>query len=142
MFYRIFRRKIVRRRSRRAPRRAPGRSDYLMRKDAARDLAIERLGFFTEEYAKLDPHFREALKYNRVAIRNTITRWGSCSSKKNLNFSFRILDLPPELRDYVIVHELCHLKELHHGKTFWDLMELVIPDAKKLHLHARRMKIG
>ena len=143
MFYRIIRRTIRRRRTRRRThRKAPNRSDYLVRKNAARSLALERLDYFTHEYAQLDPHYRDAMKYNRLAIRNTRSRWGSCSSRKNLNFNYRILDLSPELRDYVIVHELCHLKELHHGKAFWDLMEIMIPQAKEFHRTARKMKIA
>ena len=104
-------------------------------------MAVERLEFFTEEYVKLAPHYRDELKYKRLAIRNTCSRWGSCSSRKNLNFNYRILDLSPELRDYVIVHELCHLKELHHGKAFWELMEIMIPRAKEFHHTARKMRI-
>jgi len=82
------------------------------------------------------------MKYNRVAIRNQRGRWGSCTSRRNLNFNYRILDLAPELRDYIIVHELCHLKELHHGKAFWDLVSLAIPQARELNRQARKMRIG
>ena len=82
------------------------------------------------------------MKYNRVAIRNQRGRWGSCTSRKNLNFNYRLLDLSPELRDYIIVHELCHLKELNHGKAFWDLVSKAIPQAKKLNQAARKMRIG
>ena len=142
MFYRIIRRRIIRRRTRRKPRRAPNRADYLERKDMAYTLALERLTHYRNEYAKIDPIFASAFVFNRVTIRNTSTRWGSCSSKKNLNFNYRILDLPSELRDYVIVHELCHLKELHHRKSFWDLMEIMIPHAQEFHLRARKMKLG
>ena len=71
------------------------------------------------------------------------TTWASfCSSKKNLNFNYRILSLTPELRDYIIVHELCHLKELHHGKAFWDLVERVIPNAQELNHQAKRMRLS
>jgi predicted metal-dependent hydrolase len=70
------------------------------------------------------------LQYNRVAIRNTRSRWGSCSSKKNLNFNYRILFLEPELQDYLIVHELCHLQEMNHAPQFWTLVAEQIPDYK------------
>ncbi|MFA6295166.1 MAG: M48 family metallopeptidase [Candidatus Paceibacterota bacterium] len=139
MFYRIFRRKIIRYRRRRLPK---NRSDYLVRKESARVLAIERLAYFTREYVRLNPEHEIAMKYVRVSVRNQLSRWGSCSSKKNLNFNYRILDLSPELRDYIIVHELCHLKELHHGKTFWDLMEIMIPQAKKFHHEVRKIKLS
>lgn len=132
----------IRRRSyRRRPRRAPNRPDYLNRRDAARQLIMERLEYFYNEYAKIDPALASVMKYNRVAIRNQRGRWGSCTSRKNLNFNYRLIDLAPELRDYIIVHELCHLKELHHGKTFWDLVSQAIPQARELNRVARKMTI-
>lgn len=69
-------------------------------------------------------------EYNRVAIRNQKTCWGSCTAKKNLNFSYKLMYLPEHLMDYIIVHELCHLKELNHGKGFWSLVGEVLPDYK------------
>jgi predicted metal-dependent hydrolase len=69
--------------------------------------------------------------YKRVAIRNTKGNWGSCTSLKNLNFNYKILFLPPHLQDYIVVHELCHLQELHHGASFWNLVELYIPEYKQ-----------
>ena len=141
-FY-IIRRRIRRiARRRRKARKAPDRPDYLARKESARQLAISRLEYFASEYSKIDPSFAVSMKYNRVAIRNQRGRWGSCTSRRNLNFNYRILDLAPELRDYIIVHELCHLKELHHGKAFWDLVSLAIPQARELNRQARKMRIG
>lgn len=66
--------------------------------------------------------------YKRVAIRNQRRRWGSCSSLGNLNFNYRIIFLPTHLCDYVIVHELCHLKQLNHGPQFWLEVAKVIPN--------------
>ena len=114
------------------------RRDYLKRKESARLLVQDRLAHFAAEYARLDPAYGAAMKHRRLAIRNTRSRWGSCSSRKNLNFNYRILDLPPELRDYVIVHELCHLVELHHGRVFWDLVEQVIPQAREFSQQVRK----
>lgn len=64
--------------------------------------------------------------------------WGSCSKKGNLNFNWRLIQLPPELADYVIVHELCHLKELNHSQRFWDLVGQAIPDYKERRQALRR----
>ena len=71
------------------------------------------------------------VKYNNIRIKDTKTRWGSCSSKCNLNFNYRIIMAPPEVMDYIIVHELCHLKHMNHGKKFWEEVALYMPEYKK-----------
>ena len=70
--------------------------------------------------------------YNRVSIKNQKTRWGSCSRKGNLNFNFKIVHLPEPVLDYLVVHELCHLRELNHSKKFWQLVAQTIPNYKEL----------
>jgi len=98
------------------------RKTYMNRKEEARALATERLQYFSTQYG---------LTYNRLSIRDQKTRWGSCSTKRNLNFNYRIVFLPPRLLDYIIVHELCHLRHLNHGPRFWRLMEQELPDARQ-----------
>lgn len=71
------------------------------------------------------------LSYKRIAIRDQKTRWGSCSSAGNLNFSYRLVMAPLKVVDYVVVHELCHLKEMNHSKGFWVLVSKVLPDYKE-----------
>ncbi len=140
MFY-IYRRRKVRRRVRRAGRmpKSPNRADYVAHKNAAREIILSRLEYFAGEYVRLDPAFATKMKFGRVSIRNQRSRWGSCSAQKNLNFNYRLVHLSPELRDYVIVHELCHLVELNHGRDFWVLVEKTIPNAQALSRHIRRL---
>ena len=102
---------------------------YAEHKELAREFVLARLAYFNEFYG---------FAYNRVAIRNQKRCWGSCTSLKNLNFSYKLLFLPPHLADYIIVHELCHLVELNHGRDFWALVEKQMPDYKS---HVRELRV-
>lgn len=75
--------------------------------------------------------------YNKIAIRTQHTRWGSCSSKGNLNFNCLLALVPPEVLDYVVVHELCHRKELNHSARFWSEVEKILPN---YHMHRKWLK--
>lgn len=68
------------------------------------------------------------VSYRNITIREQKTRWGSCSSEKNLNFNWKLILAPPGVLDYVVVHELCHLKEMNHSKAFWDEVGKVMPE--------------
>ena len=68
------------------------------------------------------------VSYGRISIREQKTRWGSCSAKKNLNFNWKLMLAPPDVLDYVVVHELCHLIHLDHSPAFWALVGSVLPD--------------
>ena len=69
--------------------------------------------------------------YGRITIRCQKTLWGSCSSKGNLNFNCLLMELPDEIIDSVVVHELCHRKHMNHSKAFYDEVESVFPEYKK-----------
>jgi len=98
-------------------------ADYIKNKEKARDFINSRIFYFNEIYG---------FKFNRIAIRNQRRIWGSCSKKGNLNFNYRVIFLPSHLADYIIVHELCHLKELNHSRNFWELVERGMPEYKKI----------
>ena len=70
------------------------------------------------------------VSYRNITIREQKTRWGSCSSEKNLNFNWKLILAPPEVLDYVVVHELCHRLEMNHSPRFWAQVERVLPDYK------------
>lgn len=73
------------------------------------------------------------LTYNRVSFRSQKTRWGSCSSKKNISLNYKLFTLKPDLIDYVILHELAHTKHMNHSQEFWNFLELICVGAKKYH---------
>lgn len=77
-------------------------------------------------------HFAQimGLKYGRITITSANTRFGSCSSKGNIAFSWRLMLYPEEAIDYVVVHELAHLKEMNHSPAFYRIVEAVLPDYK------------
>ncbi len=72
--------------------------------------------------------------FNNVVVKDQQTVWGSCSSKKNLNFSYRLIKMPLAVQDYLIIHELCHLNHMNHSPEYWALVAQYCPDYK---LHRR-----
>ena len=78
---------------------------------------------------------------NDVCVRKQKTRWGSCSQKGNLNFNYKILFLPKKLQDYIVVHELCHLKEFNHSQNFWKLVGSILPEYKDLRADLKKYSL-
>jgi hypothetical protein len=74
---------------------------------------------------------RTGLKYQRALVRRQTTRWASCSARRTISLNAKLLFLPPELVDYVLVHELCHLDEMNHSKRFWALVRRHHPDFRR-----------
>ena len=92
--------------------------DYLENKDNALVLVNERFRFYNKIYG---------FSFNKIYIKNQKTRWGSCSNKQNINLNYKIVFLSQKHQDYIIVHEMCHLKEFNHSRKFWALVEKTLP---------------
>lgn len=80
-------------------------------------------------------------KYNKITIKNHKSKWGSCSSKGNLNFNYRIIFLPRRLAEYIVVHELCHIGELNHSRKYWNLVQKALPNYQALTRELRNRTI-
>lgn len=100
-------------------------------------LSADELKNLSRQAAQVLParvaHYASLLQvsYGRITIRYQKTRWGSCSGKGNLNFNCLLMLAPPQVQDYVVVHELCHRLEMNHSPRFWALVEGVLPDYQK-----------
>lgn len=90
-------------------------------RDAARQRLEERVAFY---------HGRTGGHYTAITVRDQKTRWGSCSSRGTLSFNYRLIFAPPQVLDYVVVHELCHLTHMNHSKDFWDQVASIMPEYK------------
>ncbi|MCK9393410.1 MAG: SprT family zinc-dependent metalloprotease [Candidatus Paceibacterota bacterium] len=106
--------------------------DYLKNKENIRKFIKERVDELNRFYC---------FKIGAISIRNQKTRWGSCSGKGNLNFNYKIFFLPKEFSDYIIVHEICHIKEMNHSINFWNLVGTSIPDYRRIRRELKRYKI-
>lgn len=90
----------------------------------------EALHIVTEAVKKYNTFYN--FSYKEIHIKNQKTLWGSCSRQGNLNFNYKLALLNESLRDYVVVHELCHLQEFNHSTSFWNLVAKTIPNHKEL----------
>ena len=105
----------------------PGSDEELCGKLRAfyKTLARERLMNSSDYYAKI-----LGCKIKSITLRDTTTRWGSCTSNGRLMYSWRLMMAPPEVQDYVAAHEVCHLIEMNHSPDYWKLVESVVPTYK------------
>ena len=71
------------------------------------------------------------VSYGSITVRDQKTRWGSCSAKGNLNFNWKLVLMPEEILEYVVVHELAHRLQMNHSTEFWDEVEKILPDYRK-----------
>ena len=78
---------------------------------------------------------------NQIRIKHNVSNWGSCSVKGNINLNLNLMRLPAELQDYVMLHELCHLRYLNHGTEFHTLLESLCPNHKALRKQLKEYKL-
>jgi hypothetical protein len=83
---------------------------------------------------------RYGFKFSRIIIRGQKTRWGSCSMRGNISFNYKLMKYRVEVIDYVILHELCHLRQMNHSKNFWALVEQFCPGYKTLKSELKNKK--
>ena len=93
-----------------------------MLRDKARKVLTEKTDYYKELLF---------VDYEKIRIGDPKTRWGSCSSRGTISYSWRLILMPEDIQDYVVVHELCHLHEMNHSKLFWKWVENIIPDYQR-----------
>ena len=118
---------------RRRPRRKPISSPEVLR------LRAEAEGYLPQRLSELSR--QTGLEYNKVRIKHNVSNWGSCSSKKNIILNLNIMRLPPELQDYVMLHELCHLRHMNHGPEFHALLESLCPGHREKQRRLKEFKL-
>lgn len=106
---------------------------YRQHKESARKLLTQKLEYFASRYG---------FSFRTIAIRNQKTCWGSCSRNRIISLNYKIIFLPEEIQDYILVHELCHLKEMNHSAKFWALVESILPDYRQRRSALRAVGSG
>lgn len=106
------------------------RVDIPQLKKRALALASARCAHFAHQFG---------VSYRKISVRAQKSRWGSCSRAGNLSFNYKIAALPAHVADYVVVHEVCHLREMNHGKAFWALVEKAVPHYKTIRKELRNI---
>ncbi len=113
-------------------RNGSAKGDFKALKEQALELVTKRIQHFNTKYR---------YTWKNIRIQNNKSMWGSCSRHGNLSFNYKIVLLPPELSDYIIVHELCHLGELNHSKAFWYLVSKEIPEYTKRKKELSKVRV-
>ncbi|MFH1619901.1 MAG: SprT family zinc-dependent metalloprotease [bacterium] len=90
-------------------------------RDRAREVLADRVAHWARDIG---------VRYQRIAIKDQRSLWGSCSPNSNLNFNWRLIMAPADILDYVVIHELCHLVEMNHSRRFWKLISRWCPEHK------------
>lgn len=117
---------------RRKRRKLPETAEVAELRKAAKAYLPVRLAQLAEQYG---------FSYNQLRIKHNVSNWGSCSAKGNINLNLNLMRLPMELSDYVMVHELCHLRHLNHGPEFHALLKSIIPAYKDCQRELRNYKL-
>ena len=108
------------------------RSEYVIRKP-------EALRLVQGAIARLNAHY--GFRIGRVSVRNQTSRWGSCGRKGDLSFNWKLVLIEPELAEYVVAHELCHIGSFDHSRKFWGLVAETIPDWKARRAALRKYRL-
>ena len=117
------------------------RKEFLAYKERAQTFVLHRIAHFSAG-GRSSFGGNAMFPVEGVQVKYQRAQWGSCSDKRNLNFNYKILFLPPRLADYVIVHELCHTRELNHSARFWHLVGDVFPSYECLEKELKNYRIG
>lgn len=108
------------------------RKDVVSLKQAAKTYLEKECALIAKKYG---------FEYKKITVRAQKSRWGSCSKSGNLNFNYKIMALPSHVAQYIVVHEVCHLGELNHSKSFWNLVRKEVPDYLKVRKELRQIQI-
>jgi len=110
-----------------------GKKDYLQNKEKARIIITQKANKFSQILN---------LKFSKIRIGNQKSRWGSCAKNGTLSLNYKLLYLPENLTDYIVVHEICHLKEFNHSHRFWTLVSSIFPNWKELCKELKKYKLS
>jgi len=114
---------------------------YIFNSDATEDIDTTKAKtMLTSRLQQLA--VQHGFAYNRLFIRNQKTRWGSCSSKNNISLNMKLVKLPDELIDYVILHELVHTRRKDHSKAFWAEMDKLVGNGRKMASRLKKYGLG